>query len=293
VEITVTSEIFFQTLINGLFTGGIYALVSIGLTLIYGVMVIVNFAHGEFLTIGIYTAFWSVTLLGIDPYLSIPIAIIIAGILGAVIQRGLVQQVLDSHPLHQIVLLVGVSLLLIGVIQFSFGAEPKAMHVPYETEVIQLFGLRMAIPRLIAFGASLFISICLFIFLQYTKIGKAIRAVSQSRQAASLMGINVNLIYMLTFGIGAAITAVAGVLLSPNHRMIPTMGEAYSVIAFLVVVLGTMGNFVGAFIGGLIIGLVEAYAGFYLGGDVKIIASMLIFIVILLFKPSGLFGRKR
>ncbi|MDI6695279.1 MAG: branched-chain amino acid ABC transporter permease [Anaerolineales bacterium] len=285
-------EIFFQTLINGLFTGGIYALVSIGLTLIYGVMVIVNFAHGEFLTLGIYIAYWAFTLLGLDPYLSIPVAIILVGLLGAMIQRGLVQQVLDAHPLNQIILLVGVSTLLMGLMQFFFGAEPKTMHVSYETEVIKLFGLRMAIPRLIAFLASMFVSVGLYGFLKYTRLGKAIRAVSQSRQAAKLVGVNVNYIYMLTFAIGTAITAVAGVLLSPNHRMIPTMGQTYSVIAFVVVVLGTMGNFMGAFLGGLIIGVVEAYAGFYLGGDVKIIASMMIFILILLFKPSGLFGRQ-
>jgi branched-chain amino acid transport system permease protein len=213
--------------------------------------------------------------------------------MGALIQRGLIQRVLDAHPLNQIVLLVGVSTLLIGLVQFFFSAEPRSIHVPYETEVITLFGLRMSIPRLIAFFASMLISLSLFLFLRYTRTGKAIRAVSQSREAAQLMGINVKYIYMLTFGIGTAITAVAGVLLAPNHRMIPTMGQAYSVIAFVVVVLGTMGNFVGAFIGGLIIGVVETFAGFFLGGDVKIIASMLIFILILLFRPSGLFGRKR
>jgi branched-chain amino acid transport system permease protein len=289
----VSPEIFFQTLINGLFTGGIYALVSIGLTLIYGVMVIVNFAHGEFLMLGIYTAFWFFTLFGMDPYLSIPFAVVLIGVIGAMIQRGLVKGVLDAHPLNQIILLVGVSTLLVGLAQFFFSAEPKSIHVSYETEVITMLGLRMSIPRLIAFCASMAISLGLYLFLQHTRLGKAIRAVSQSREAAKLMGINVNYIYMLTFGIGTAITAVAGVLLSPNHRMIPTMGQTFSVVAFVVVVLGTMGNFVGAFIGGLIIGIVEAYAGFFLGGDVKIIASMMIFILILLFKPSGLFGKKR
>jgi branched-chain amino acid transport system permease protein len=289
----VSPEIFYQTIINGLFTGGIYALVSIGLTLIYGVLIIVNFAHGEFLMLGIYVAFWAFTIFGTDPYLAIPIAVLLIGGMGALIQRGLIQRVLDAHPLNQIVLLVGVSTLLIGLVQFFFSAEPRSIHVPYETEVITLFGLRMSIPRLIAFFASMLISLSLFLFLRYTRTGKAIRAVSQSREAAQLMGINVKYIYMLTFGIGTAITAVAGVLLAPNHRMIPTMGQAYSVIAFVVVVLGTMGNFVGAFIGGLIIGIVETFAGFFLGGDVKIIASMLIFILILLFRPSGLFGRKR
>lgn len=285
-------QIFFQTLVNGLFTGGIYALVAMGLTLIYGVMMIVNFAHGEFLMLGIYVAYWAYTLYGIDPYLAIPIAFVLVFIVGALIQRGMVQRVLNSQPLSQIILLVGVSTLLMGLAQFFWGAEPRTIHVPYETETLSLLGLRFSIPRLVAFFASMTIALVMFLILRYTKTGKAIRAVSQSRDAALLMGINVKYIYMLTFGIGAGITAIGGVLMSPNNKMVPTMGQTLGVIAFVVVVLGTMGNFVGAFIGGLIIGVVETYSGFFLGGDVKIIASMLIFILILLFRPAGLFGRK-
>jgi branched-chain amino acid transport system permease protein len=289
----VSPEIFFQTIVNGLFTGGIYALVSIGLTMIYGVMFIVNFAHGEFLMLGIYAAFWMFTLFGTDPYITVPLALVLVGGLGALIQRGLVKRVLDAHPLNMIVLLVGLSTLLVGLAQFFFSAEPRSIHVPYETAVLTAFGLRFSIPRLVAFIASMVLAGSLYLFLQYTRIGKAIRAVSQSRDAAKLMGINVDAIYMLTFAIGTGVTAAAGALLAPTYRMIPTMGSAFSVIAFVVVVLGTMGNFVGAFIGGLIIGVVETFAGFFLGGDVKIIASMAIFILILLLKPSGLFGRKQ
>ena len=285
-------QIFFQTLVNGLFTGGIYSLVAMGLTLIYGVMVIVNFAHGEFLMLGIYVAYWAYTLYGIDPYLAIPIAFVLVFIVGALIERGLVQRVLNSQPLSMIILLVGVSTLLMGLAQFFWGAEPRTIHVPYETKTLALWGLRFSIPRLVAFLSSLTIALVMFLILKYTKTGKAIRAVSQSRDAALLMGINVKYIYMLTFGIGAAITAVGGVLMAPNSKMVPTMGQTLGVIAFVVVVLGTMGNFVGAFLGGLIIGVVETYSGFFLGGDVKIIASMLIFILILLFRPAGLFGRK-
>ncbi len=287
------AQIFFQTIVNGLFTGGIYALVAIGLTLIYGVMLILNFAHGEFLMLGMYISYWAFTLFGLDPYLSVPAAAILIFVLGAAIQRGLVQRVLSSHPLNQIILLLGVSTLTIGLVQFFWTAEPRAIHIPIETEVISLIGLRFSIPRLIAFFSALVIAVALFLFLQYTKTGKAIRAVSQSRDASLLMGINVKFIYLLTFGIGAAVTAVGGVLLTPNYKLIPTVGQAYSVTAFVVVVLGTMGNFIGAFLGGLIIGVVEAFAGFLIGGDLKIIASMLVFILILLFKPSGLFGRRR
>ena len=283
-------DIFMQTIVNGLFTGSIYALVAIGLTMIYGVMLILNFAHGEFLMLGMYVAFWSFTLLGLDPYLSVPIAAVLIFAVGALIQRGLVQRVLDAHPLNQIILLLGVSTLLIGLVQFFWTAEPRAIHVPYETEVFVLMGLRFSIPRTVAFFSAMVISLALYLFLQHTKTGAAIRAVSQSRAAALLMGIDVKSIYLLTFGIGAAVTAIGGVLLTPNYRMIPTVGQPFAVTAFVVVVLGTMGNFIGAFLGGLIIGVVEAFAGFLLGGDVKIIASMLVFILILLFKPSGLFG---
>lgn len=286
-------EIFLQTIVNGLFTGSIYALVAIGLTMIYGVMLILNFAHGEFLMLGMYVAYGCFTLLGMDPYLSVPIAVALIFGLGALIQSGLVQHVLDAHPLNQIILLLGVSTLMIGLVQFFLTAEPRVVRVPYETAVFVAGGLRFSIPRTVAFVAAMVCSLSLYIFLQKTRIGAAIRATSQSRQAAQLMGINVKSIYRLTFGIGAAVTAFGGVLLTPNYRMIPTVGQSFSVVAFVVVVLGTMGNFLGAFVGGLIIGVVEAFAGFFLGGDVKIIASMLVFILILLFKPAGLFGGKK
>jgi branched-chain amino acid transport system permease protein len=279
-----------QTIVNGLFAGAIFSLVAIGLTMIYGVMLILNFAHGEFLMLGMYVAFWAFTLAGLDPYLSIPIAAGLIFGVGALIQTGLIQRVLDAHPLNQIILLLGVSTLLIGLVQFFWTAEPRAIHVPYETEVFVLMGLRFSIPRTVAFFSAMVISLALYLFLQYTKTGAAIRAVSQSRTGALLMGIDVKFIYRLTFGLGAAVTAIGGVLLTPNFRMIPTVGQPFAVTAFVVVVLGTMGNFIGAFLGGLIIGLVEAFAGFFLGGDVKIVASMFVFILILLFRPAGLFG---
>ncbi len=285
-------EIISQTIINGLFTGAIYAMVAIGLTMIYGVMIIMNFAHGEFLMLGMYVAYWGFVLFGLDPYMSIPIAAILVFLLGAIIQRGFIQRVLTSHPLNQIILLLGISTLLTGLVQFFFTAEPLVLRVPYETSVWKFLWLRFSVPRTIAFLFSMIIAVLLYLFLQYSKTGKAIRAVSQNRDASSLMGINVKWIYMLTFGIGTAVTAIGGVLLTPNYKLIPTIGQAYSVIAFVVVVLGTMGNFLGALFGGLIIGLVEAFAGYYIGGDLKIVASMLVFILILLFKPSGLFGKK-
>jgi branched-chain amino acid transport system permease protein len=265
-------EIFLQTIVNGLLTGSIYSLVAIGLTLIYGVMIILNFAHGEFLMLGMYLAFWLFTLAGIDPYLSIPIVAVLIFALGALIQSGLVQRVLDAHPLNQIILLLGVSTLIIGLVQFFWTAEPRVIRVPYETEVFTLGTIRFSIPRTVAFFAAMVSSLVLYLFLQRTRTGSAIRAVSQSRVGALLMGINDKAIYRLTFGIGTAVTAIGGVLLTPNYRMIPTVGQPFATTAFVVV---------------------EAFAGFFLGGDVKIVASMVVFILILLFKPAGLFGSKK
>ena len=176
-------QIFMQTIVNGLFTGGIYALVAVGLTLIYGVMVIMNFAHGEFLMLGMYIAYWAFTLFGIDPYLAVPIAALLVFGIGALIQVGLVQRVLSDHPLNQIVLLLGVSTLIIGLVQFFWTAEPRAIHVSYETSVITFLGLRFVVPRLVAFLSALVIAVGLYLFLQFTKTGKAIRAVSQGRVA--------------------------------------------------------------------------------------------------------------
>jgi branched-chain amino acid transport system permease protein len=153
-------------------------------------------------------------------------------------------------------------------------------------------GLVINIPRLIAFLASVVLAVLLYLFLMRTRTGKAIRACSQSRQAAQLMGINVKRIYMLTFGIGAALTGVAGTLITPNFPMTPNIGQIFSLTAFIIVVLGTMGNFIGAFVGGLIIGVAEAFGGLYLGSDVRQVVSMGIFILVLLFRPQGLFGRQ-
>ncbi|MCL4395962.1 MAG: branched-chain amino acid ABC transporter permease [Chloroflexi bacterium] len=287
------ADILVQTLINGVFTGGIYALVSIGLTLIYGVMMIINFAHGEFLMLGMYVSYLAFTLLGIDPYLSIPLSAAALFATGALIQLGLVQRILNAHVLMQILLLLGVSTLLTGLVQFFLGAQPMTVLVPYSSFGFRFAGLVLNLPRMIAFLASMVIAGSLYYFLQRTKTGKAIRACSQSREAAQLMGINVKFIYMLTFGIGVAVTGVAGSLLSPSYPTTPTVGQLFSVTAFVVVVLGTMGNFIGAFFGGLIIGVAEAYGGLFLGSDVKVIVSMMVFILVLLLRPQGLFGRTK
>lgn len=286
-------DILIQNLINGLLIGGVYSLVAIGLTLIYGVMIIINFAHGELLMLGMYVAYWAFTLAGIHPYVSSILAAALLFALGMIIQRGLVQRVLGANVLNQILLLLGVSTLLVGLAQLLFKADPRTLRLPISSTSINIGELILNIPRLIAFIASMVIAGGLYLFLRRSKLGKAIRACSQSRDAAQLVGINVKLIYMITFGIGAAVTGIAGAFMMPFFPVNPTIGGVFSVTAFVVVVLGTMGNFIGAFIGGLIIGVAETFGGFFLGGDMKQVVSMVIFILVLLLRPQGLFGKSQ
>lgn len=287
-----SSSLLGQTLISGLFLGGIYSLVAIGLTMIYGVMGIMNFAHGEFLMIGMYITYWSFSLMGIDPYLSLPVVVVFMFIFGVLIQKGIFAQVLKSIVMNQILLTMGLSTFLIGFSQFFWGAQPRNIIVDYASAGFKVGDVIINYTRLTALVVSVLISVLLYFFLSKAKMGKAIRACSQSRRAASLMGIDVDKIYMIVMGISAALTGVAGVLMAPSYPVTPTIGGSFSLTAYVVVVLGSMGNFIGAFLGGLIIGLAEAFGGLILGSELKQLTSMAIFVIILLLKPEGLFGRK-
>jgi branched-chain amino acid transport system permease protein len=286
-------EILAQTLINGLFLGGTYALFAGGLTLIYGVMYLINFAHGEFLMIGMYVSYWAFALAGIDPYISVFLAALAMFVLGMIIERVLFKPVLNAPLLNQILLSLGLSTLLMGLAQFFWGAEPRSLRVAYASNsLFTLGGLIFNLPRSIAMLVAMMLCALLYLFLTYTKSGKAIRACSQSREGAQLMGINVTRINMLTFGIGAAMVGIAGALITPSMPLNPTVGQIFGISAFVIVVMGTMGNVMGAFVAALIIGVAEAYGGLLIGGQLKQVASMAIFILILLFLPQGLFGRR-
>lgn len=287
-----TPQILGQTFIGGLYAGGIYALFAVGLTLIYGVMYLINFAHGELLMLGMYTGFWAFTLLGIHPYIAVLLAALLLFALGAILERGLFQPVLDAPLLNQILLSLGISTALMGLAQFFFGAQPRSVILPFSSSSIRAFGLIFNLPRTISFLVALILCVSLYFFLRHHRIGKAIRACSQSRDAARLMGINVTRINMLTFGIGSALVGIAGAMLVPSFPVSPTIGQNFGISGFVVVVLGTMGNFIGAFIAGIIIGLAETFGGLFIGSQLKQVVSMAIFILILLFRPEGLFGGK-
>jgi branched-chain amino acid transport system permease protein len=284
--------VYGQTLISGLFLGGIYALIAMGLTLMYGVMGIVNFAHGEFLTLGWYICFWAFTLDGIDPYIALPLAAVLMFVVGLAIQAVVIQPVLKAPFLNQILLTLGLSTAIVGAAQFFWGAQPRTILVSYARAGMMIGGVVVSYPRLVAFIVSVVVAVLLYLFLNRTKTGKAIRACAQSRPGARLMGIDVQRMFMLTTGIGASLTGIAGALLGPTYPFMPTTGGNFGFTAFVIVVLGSMGDFIGAFVASIIIGLAEAFGGLWLGDDVKQVVSMGIFVLVLLFRPQGLFGRK-
>ncbi len=280
-----------QLVINGLLLGGMYGLISIGLTLIFGVLEIVNFAHGEFLMLSMYAAFWLFQLYGIDPYLSMLIIIPVFFLLGIAVQRITIQPILNAPPLNQIFMTVGLSMVLQNAALFIWTADYRTMKTSYSALTLKTAGLIISFPRLVAFLLAMALIAALLIFLKKTYTGKAIRALAQERKAAMLMGINVYRTYQIAFGIGIACVGAAGAMLIPVYFVFPSVGSLFVLIAFVVVVLGGYNSLVGSLAGGLIIGVVESFSGFFISPHLKEAIYFVIFILILLFKPTGLFGR--
>ena len=285
-------EIVLQLVINGLLLGGIYALISIGLTLIFGVLEIINFAHGEFLMLAMYASFFAFQLFGIDPYLSLVIVLPLFFALGLLAQRIIIQPILNAEPLNQIFTTVGLSLVLQNLALVFFKADFRTIKTSYSTKAFFLGNLMVSFPHLMAFLLALLIIGALLVFLKTTYIGMAIRALAQQRRAAMLMGIDVNLTYMIAFGIGIACVGGAGAILIPIYYAFPTVGSIFVLVAFVVVILGGYNSLAGALVGGLIIGVVETLSGFFLSPQLKEAVYFSIFIIILFIRPAGLFGRE-
>ncbi|MFG6114150.1 branched-chain amino acid ABC transporter permease [Halobacillus sp. MO56] len=279
-----------QTLISGLLLGGIYALISMGLNLILGVVRIINFAHGELLMIAMYLSFLFYATMGLDPYISAILVIGCLFLLGVIIQRIMIQPILDTPASTKIFATLGLSIALQNLALMVLSADHFTVQTSYQSSVIQLGSLAISIPRLAAFGVAILVATGLYLFLQRTMTGKAIRAVAMQKQAAYLMGVNVKRIYLLAFGIGSALVGLAGAMLMPIYSVYPTIGTSFVLIAFVVVVLGGMGSMFGAFYGGLIIGLVEALAGVLVSPGLKEAVYFVIFILVLLLRPSGIFS---
>ncbi len=278
--------------ISGVFLGSIYALVALGLTLIYGVLHIINFAHGALLMLAMYAVYFLWSAFGIDPYLAMLIVVPGGFFFGYGLQRFVIGKA--SHGKDEIILLItlGISIVIENAALFFFSATGRSVRVPYDLDGIDL-GVTYAVwPEIAALIGSIVITLALWLFMTRTDTGKAIRAVAKERQGAQLMGINVEHIFAVTFGIGIAIVAVAASLLVPTYSVHPQIGSLFVLIAFTVVVLGGMGSFVGALVGGFLIGITEQLGRLYMGESLGVITVSVIFILVLLFRPTGLFGQK-
>jgi len=281
-----------QLFISGILIGGVYALVGLGLTLIFGVMHVVNLAHGDFLMLAMYLAFWGSTLANLSPYVSLFGIAPLMGLLGMAIYWGVLRRAMHKSHEMSILATIGLSIVIQNIVLMVWSADYRSLHSELTQSVITWNALRIPMPLLIAFLVALIVTVLVFFFMHFTYAGKAIRAVASDRYAAMLMGINPQRLFAMSFAIGSALVGVAGVLLTPIYSVYPTVGGQFLLIAFVVVVLGGMGSLPGAVVGGLIIGLIEALSSYYIAPSMKEIVYLLVFISILIVKPNGLMGKR-
>ena len=286
-----------QTLVDGLLIGGIYAVISIGLSLVFGVMHIVNFAHAEFLMIGMFVAWYAWSWLGLDPMLGAFLALGITFVLGMGMQRVLIRPVLAAPQVAQIFLTVGLLFALENAALLLFGAGYRSVSTPYQTAALTLFPSgteRIIVPyaKLFAFLMALGLGAAVWLFLERTRTGQAMRATAQDATAAKLMGIDTDRMYMLAFGLGTGTTAFGGAVILPYITASPTVGSQYVVLMFTAVVLGGLGSVAGAVVGGLLVGLIQSFSALVLPIQLQNLILFVIFIAVLALKPEGILSRR-
>lgn len=287
------AQLALQALVSGILIGGVYGLLTLGLTLVFGVIKVVNFAQCSFMMIGMYVTFWCFKLFDINPYISLLVSIPILFLLGYIIEHFLINHILDALPQAQLLLTFGILLIIENGANFLWGTRSRTVEVTLSNAIISVGSINVPVLRLITFAFAFFLAISLFLFLKKTDVGKAIRAASDDRRSAELMGINVKRIYNIAFGIGCACAGAAGSLIIPFFHATPYIGDVFLLTIFVVVVLGGLGSFFGALIGGIIIGVAESFGVTFIpGGTTGNIIPFIIFILVILLKPSGLFGAK-
>ena len=275
-----------QGIVSGLLAGGVYAMVALGMALIFGVMRVINIAHGTLLMLGAYTTFWLFSLYGINPFLSLLISFPLIFLVGVILQRFLVYRVVNAPELSSLLLTFGISIFIANMAMMAWTADYRS--VEYLTGSFLLGPVAVSKPRLVVFFFALAITWLAFLFLNLTKTGKAIRATSQQRDLAQVCGINVRQIDLITFGLAAGLAGAAGSLISIMFSVFPEMGQIYVFKSFLVIVLGGAGNYPGAFLGGLILGLAEGLASLFLSAQLSEVIAYILLVIILLVRPTGL-----
>jgi branched-chain amino acid transport system permease protein len=284
--------ILVSAVLNGLLTGAVYALVALGLTLIYGVLHIINFAHGALLSAALFAAFFAFRLLGIDPYVAIFLLTPLFFAFGYALQRFIIGPASHRDDRNMLLVTLGIAVVIENTLLYAFRADTRTIDVPYAFETINFGFTFLAVPRVVGFAAVFVVALVLWLIMNCSDIGRAIRAVAKERLGAELAGIDVAHVYAMTFGLGTACVAVAACLLIPNYYVNPSVGNAFVLVAFTIVVLGGMGSVLGALIGALLIGVVESLSGLFLGESLGQIGIFVIFIAVLLVRPNGLFGAR-
>nr|WP_274387706.1 branched-chain amino acid ABC transporter permease [Salsipaludibacter albus] len=286
-----------QALTTGLLIGGVYGLVAMGLSLIFGVLEIINFAHGAFLTLAMYLTWVLADGVGIDPYLTLLITPLLMFLVGAAVQKVVINPAMGQPLENQLLLTFALSILIENALLLAFSANPRSVRLDYANASIgpvefplRIGGAIIELPRIVAFVGGLAVAWALFSFLNRSRVGTAIRAAGLNRTGASLVGVNVDRIQVLTFGLGTAVAAAAGVLVLPFLTLEPTTGTQFNILSFVIVVLGGLGNIGGALVGGILIGLTQEIGGLLFPGQSKLLPVFIIFIATLFLKPEGLFG---
>ena len=280
-----------QSLLDGVLMGGVYALAALGLSLIFGVLKITNFAHGAMMTVGMYIVYALASNLGVNPYVALPLAIVVMFALGFLIQRFPIYHIEHAPAHNQLLLTLGLAYIFENVLLVIFTPNYRSLSVAGFEKALKVGELTFAPAKLIAFGVVIVVTAGVYFLLYRTHVGGTIRASAQSDLGARLMGINVRNVRAVAFGIGAVCTGIAGGLLTPIMSIYPTLGESFQLKCFVIAVLGGMGNLWGALVSGLIIGVIESLSGYYLGGSWSEMLIYGVFVLILFIRPTGLFGR--
>ena len=285
-------SILLPSFLNGVTTGAVYALIALGLTLIYGVLHIINFAHGAALMVALYAVYFLKNRAGIDPYLALPLVVAAMFALGYGLQRVVINRAGHGKDENILLVTLGLAIVLENLALLFFKSDTRTIETAYTLTTVAIGPATIALTKLVAFAGALAAATVLLWVVHRTDLGRAIRAVAQETQGARLMGIDVEHVYAMSFGVGLACVGAAACFLLPAYYVNPQVGSGFVLVAFTIVVLGGMGSFAGALLGGLLIGIVESLGGLFLGESLGQIGIFAIFIAVLLFRPQGLLGAR-
>jgi branched-chain amino acid transport system permease protein len=286
------SILIVPAIMSGLMMGAVYALVALGLTLIYGVLHIINFTHGSLLMLALYVVYFLHFYFHLDPYAAIPIVLPLFYVFGYGLQRGLIAPMGRGAEQNVLLITLAISIMIDNLALYFWTSNTRTADIAYAYDTVEILGALLPLGRVISFTAALAVAPILWAFMAYTRTGAAIRAVAIEKRGAELVGIDVDHTYAICFGIGTACVALAACLLLPTFYVTPQVGYTFVLVAFTTVVLGGMGSLPGALVAGLLLGVIESLCGLFLGESLGQIGIFIAFILILLFKPSGLFGRR-